>query len=136
MTDSLILIEVNKKLEGSTFEKPLLRQMEHEVPSLVTFDFDTFSEENIRQYALDLTKQSRKTAVVVQVNSEEGPHTGLISFFNRLQQQKHPYLMLLKQGPLPAQLEKMMRVIGGARYHDIQSMEEAEKQLLPFFDQP
>lgn len=136
MTDSLILIEVNQRPDSSTFEKPLLRQMEGKVPSLITFDFDTFSEENIRHYGLDLVKQSRKTAIVVQVNAADGPFTGLISFFNRLQQLKHPYLMLLKKGPLPAQLEKMMKVIGGAHYHAIESEGEAEKHLLPFLQQP
>lgn len=135
MTDSLILIQLNETPDVA-FEKPLLSKVGKEVPSLVTFDFDGFSEESTRQYALDLLKQSRSAAVVIEATTEKGPYTGLVQFLNRLQQLKHPQLLLIKKGPLPAQLEKMMKVIGGSRYKIVETTEEAQHWIITFLENP
>ena len=138
MTDSVIYIEINRTPDSS-FEKPLLRHIKEANPSLVTFDFDNFSEETIRQYAIDLASQSRSAAIVVKCRAEEGPFTGLIQFFNRLQQLKHPQLMILQEGPLPPQLQKMMKIIGGDKYlkaDDELSETEFGDQILGFLQSP
>lgn len=135
MINSLILIELHKNPEV-LFEKSFLKGMEGKVPGLVTYDFDNFSEESIRQYALDLIGQSRKAAVMLQVKADEAPYTGLAQFFNRMQQLKHPHLLLLQQGPLPAPLEKMLKVIGGSNYRLVQQEEEAQQLLQEFLHSP
>ena len=135
MTDSLILIQINETADAS-FDKPLLTQIREAAPSVVTFDFDTFSEASTRQYALDLVKQSRSAAVVVEATTKNGPYTGLVQFLNQLQQLKHPQLMLVQKGSLSAQLEKMMKVIGGSHYRSVNSTKEAESLILPFLENP
>lgn len=135
MTDSLIFIQI-VQTERPSFEKPLLTHVKEALPSLVTFDFDTFSEESTRQYAVDLIKQSRNAAVVVEAATDDGPYNGLVGFLNKLQQLKHPQLLLIQQGTLPTQLEKMMKVIGGRNYKAVNSTEEAENMLVTFLDNP
>ena len=138
MTDSVIYIEINRT-PNSSFEKPLLRYIKEANPSYVTFDFDNFSEETIRQYAIDLVSQSRSAVIVVKCRAEEGPFTGLVQFFNRLQQLKHPQLMILQEGPLPPQLQKMMKVIGGDRYRKADDQLAEAKfgdQILGFLRRP
>lgn len=135
MTDCLVLIQINKEPYAS-FEKPLLNEIQAQLPEVVTFDFDNFSEESIRQYGLDLLKQSRQAAILVEANVEEGPHTGLVTFFNRIMQQKHSRLLLVQQGPLPASLEKMMKALGGANYRKSSGFEESKACILPFLERP
>ena len=138
MTDSVILIQINKSPDAS-FEKPLLSYIKEANPSVVTFDFDNYSEETIRQYAIDLVSQSRSAAIVVQCFAEEGPFTGLVQFFNRLQQLKHPQLLVLKDGPLPPQLEKMMKVIGGNKYLAVDAQadpKESGNRIISFLQSP
>lgn len=138
MTESVILIQINQSPDAS-FEKPLLGYIKKAYPSVVTFDFDNYSEETIRQYAIDLVSQSRSVAIVVQCFAEEGPFTGLVQFFNRLQQLKHPQLLVLKDGPLPAPLEKMMKIIGGNKYLavDVQAdPQESGNKIISFLQSP
>lgn len=136
MTNSIIHIELHK-IPDAAFDHPIRNSLKEKVPDAVLFDFDNFSEESTRQYALDLAGQSRKAAVLVQVSAEDVPYTGLVQFFNRLQQLKHPNLLLLQEGPLPAQLEKMLRLIGGStNYRRVHSQEEAEQSLLDFLSHP
>lgn len=135
MTDSLIYIQINERMDAS-FEKPLLTQVRQVIPSIVTFDFDSFSEESTRKYAVDLLKQSRSAAVVIEATTENGPFTGLIQFLNRVQQLKHPQLLLIRQGTLPPQLEKMMKVIGGRNYKVVENTQEAGDLVIEFFDTP
>lgn len=135
MTDSLILIQINETPDAA-FEKPMLSDVGKKVPSLVTFDFDGFSEESTRQYALDLIKQSRSAAVVIEAITDNGPFTGMVQFLNRLQQLKHPQLLLIKKGSLPAQLEKMMKVIGGSRYKEVETTNEAQHWIITFLENP
>lgn len=135
MTDCLVLIQINEQPDVA-LEKPLLHDLKQELPQLVTFDLNNFSEETIRQYALDLIKQSRQAAIIIEVQAEEGPHTGLIAFFNGLLQQKHPRLLLIQQGILPAQLEKMMKEIGGDNYRSSSGSKETKAYVLPFLQMP
>ena len=135
MTDSLIYIQITQTAEGP-FEKPLLTQAKKAIPSLVTFDFDTFSEESTRQYAVDLLKQSRSAAVVIEAVAEDGPTTGLVQFLNRVQQLKHPQLLLIQKGAVPPQLKKMMKVIGGGNFKAVTSTEEVEELVVRFLDNP
>lgn len=101
------------------------------------FDFDNFSEESTRQYALDLIGQSHKSAILLQPKAEDASFTGLVQFFNRLKSLKHPNLLLLQAGSLPPQLEKMLKLIGGsANYRQVQSETEAEQLLLEFLSNP
>lgn len=135
MTDCLILIQINKE-PYAAFEKPVLEEIKEQLPELVTFDFDNFSEETIRQYALDLLKQSRQVAVLVEAHVAEGPHTGLVSFFNNIMQQKHPRLLMVQEGPLPAQLEKMMKALGGSNYRRSSNGAESREYIVPFLERP
>jgi hypothetical protein len=135
MINSIVLIQLHKTPDV-LFEKPFLKEMEEKVPGIVTYDFDNFSEESIRQYALDLIGQSRKAAVMVQVKAEEAPQTGLVQFLNRLQQLKHPHLLMLQEGPLPPPLEKMLKMSGGSNYRRIQNDDEALLQLQEFLHTP
>ena len=135
MTDCLVLIQINEQPDVA-FEKPLLKVIQEQVPDVVTFDFDNFSEETIRQYALDLLKQSRQAAIVVEAHIAEGPHTGLVSFFNRIMQQKHPRLLLVQEGPLPAPLEKMMKTLGGSNYRNSSKPTETKEYILSFLKRP
>lgn len=136
MTNSIVHIELHKSPDAA-FDQPLRNRLQEKMPDAVLFDFDNFSEESTRQYALDLIGQSRKAAVLLQVKAEDVPYTGLVQFFNRLQQLKHPNLFLLQEGPLPAQLEKMLSLIGGStNYRLIHSHEEAEQLLLKFLASP
>lgn len=136
MTNSIIHIELHNSPEAA-FDHPVRARLQEQVPAAVLFDFDNFSEESTRQYALDLVGQSRKTAVLLQVKTEDVPKTGLVQFFNRLQQLKHPNLLLLQEGNLPAQLEKMLKLLGGSNnYRLVQSPEEAEQLLREFFSNP
>lgn len=135
MTDCLLLIQINKE-PYAAFEKPLLKDIQEQLPDVVTFDFDNFSEETIRQYALDLLKQSRQAAILVEAHVAEGPHTGLVSFFNRIMQQKHSRLLMVQEGTLPAPLEKMMKVLGGANYRSSSGPAESKEYILPFLQRP
>lgn len=135
MTESLVYIQLNEGIQAS-FEKPLVKGIRQALPTVVTFDFDAYSEESTRNYALDLLRQSRRAALVVEATSENGPFSGLIQFLNRVQQIRHPRLLLLQLSPLPQQLEKMMKVIGGDHYRTLKSSAEAEKLLIGFLDNP
>jgi hypothetical protein len=135
MTDCLVLIQINEQPDVA-FEKPLLNDLKQELSQLVTFDLDNFSEETIRQYALDLIKQSRQAAIIIEVQAEKGPHTGLVSFLNGLLKHKHPRLLLIQQGALPAQLEKMMKVLGGDNYRSSSGTKETKEYVLPFLQMP
>ncbi len=138
MTDSVILIQINASPDSS-FEKPILRYIKEKNPSVVIFDFDNFSEESLRKYAVDLVAQSRSAAIIVQCKAEEGPFTGLIQFFNHLQQLKHPQLLILRDGPLPEQLVKMMKIIGGNKYRVLEksaSETEVRDQVDSFLKSP
>ena len=135
MTDCLVLIQINEQPDVA-FEKPLLKDIQEQLPDVVTFDFDNFSEETIRQYALDLLKQSRQAAILVEVRAEEGPHTGLASFFNGILRQKHPRLLMIQEGPLPAPLEKMMKTLGGSNYRNSSNPTETKEYILPFLQRP
>lgn len=136
MTNSIIHIELHKTPDAA-FDHPIRKRLKEKAPDAVLFDFDNFSEESTRQYATDLIGQSRKAAVLLQVKATDVPYTGLVQFFNRLQQLKHPNLLLLQEGPLPAQLEKMLSLIGGrSNYRLVQNAEEAEKLLLEFLSHP
>ena len=135
MTDSLIFIQITKTEEGS-FEKPLLANIKKTVPSLVTFDFDSFSEESTRQYAVDLIKQSRSATVVIEATTDDGPYTGLVGFLNKVQQLKHPQLLLVRKGELPPQLDKMMKVIGGRNFKVVSTTKEAEDLVVRFLENP
>lgn len=145
MTDSLVHIQLiprpdaagsHPAVSHTAFDKPLLKEIQQQLPELVIFDFDNFSEETIRQYALDLLKKGRRAAVLVEVQAEDAPHTGLVSFFNRLLQQKHPQLLMVQQGPLPTQLQKMMKVLGGSNYLQTANSTESKAHILPFLQRP
>ena len=138
MTDAVILIQINQSPDAS-FEKPLLSYIKGASPAVVTFDFDNYSEETIRQYAVDLVSQSQSVAIVVQCKAEKGPFTGLVQFFNRIQQLKHPQLLVLKHGFLPPQLEKMMKIIGGNKYSEVDtkhSKKEVGDKIISFLQSP
>lgn len=136
MTNSIVHIELHKSPDAG-FDQPIRNRLQEQAPDAVIFDFDNFSEESTRQYALDLVGQSRKAAVLLQVKVVDVPYTGLVQFFNRLQQLKHPNLLLLQEGSLPPQLEKMLSIIGGSKnYRLVQSDEEAEQLLLDFLATP
>lgn len=135
MTDSLILVQLNESPDVA-FEKPMLSSLKKKLPALVTFDFDGFSEESTRRYAIDLIKQSKRAAVVIEANVENGPYTGLVQFINQLHQLKHPRLLLIKKGALPAQMEKLLKISGGSRYKVVETTDEAESLIFSFLDNP
>lgn len=136
MIHSIIHIELQQGPDAA-FDQPLRQRLKEQLPDVVLFDFDNFSEESTRQYALDLIGQSHKTAILLQPKADDASFTGLVQFLNRLQLLKHPNLLLLQEGALPPQLEKMLKVVGGStNYRQVQSDTEAEQLLLEFLSNP
>jgi hypothetical protein len=125
-----IRISAQQPLE---WEVPLFAPLKKAYPALTTFDFDNYSEESIRSYAVELLKQSGQVAVVVEVAQQEAPISGLTTFFNHLLRHKPERLLLILQGKQPV-LQKMMQTIGGEHFQQGLSAKEVEKRLLEFFN--
>ena len=135
MTDCSLLIQILETPDGES-EKPLLRKLQQRLPELLTFGFDNFSEESIRQYALDLIRQSRKAAIVVQVQTKNGATSALIDFFNDLQQLKHPQVLLVQEGDLEVPLHRLMHNIGGPQFEEAATDLESIQYILKFMQSP
>ncbi|WP_224995572.1 hypothetical protein [Cesiribacter sp. SM1] len=74
MIKSLIYIRIAAEAPAA-YTIPLLEELKQQVTGITTFEFDNFSEESIRQYAIELLKQSQRVAIVVVT---EGAPEGLL----------------------------------------------------------
>jgi DNA-binding NarL/FixJ family response regulator len=64
MIKSLIYIRIAAEAP-TAYSVPLIEELKQQVTGITTFEFDNFSEESIRQYAIELLKQSQRAAIVV-----------------------------------------------------------------------
>jgi hypothetical protein len=131
MIKSLIYLRIEDQ-QPQTYTVPLLQSLKEQLPGLTTFEFDNFSEETLRQYALELGKQSGMLALVVEAKVAEAPVSGLSTFFNRLMKVKPARLLMVLQGEQPL-LQKMMQVIAGEHFHQNLPVQQLEAQLFDFF---
>lgn len=131
MIKSLIYLRIEDQ-QPQVYTVPLLQAVKEQLPGLTTFEFDNFSEETLRQYALELSKQSGMLAIVVDIKAGEAPISGLSTFFNRLMKVKPARLLLVLQGEQPV-LQKMMQAIAGEHFYQNLSGKQVEAQLLDFF---
>ncbi|AHM60849.1 hypothetical protein D770_12975 [Flammeovirgaceae bacterium 311] len=161
MIKSLIYIRIATE-SPATYAVPLLEQLKQEIAGITVFEFDNFSEESIRQYAIELLKQSQRAAIIVAApearapmvpaaasetaeealppavqagagTEGEAPVSGLTSFFNRVLKVKPPRLLMALQGEQPL-LHKMMKAGAGEFfYHNLQE-QELKKVLEELFN--
>jgi hypothetical protein len=134
MMQALLHIRISAQ-QPLEWEVPLFGPLRKAYPALTTFDFDNYSEESIRSYAVELLKQSGQVAVVVTVEDPQAPISGLTTFFNRLLKNKPERLLLILQGQQPV-LQKMMQTIGGEHFQQGLSAKALEQRLLEFFNRP
>lgn len=109
---SLIYLRLDEQ-EPTTYSIPLLEALKEQLPELTVFEFDNFSDTNIRQYGADLAKQSQRLAVVVAIAHPEASIAGLTTFFNQMLKNKPESLLLALQGEQPV-LEKMLTALAKA----------------------
>ncbi|WP_017732817.1 hypothetical protein [Nafulsella turpanensis] len=138
MTDCIVLIQIKETAVEDNPEPQLLRKLQQDLPDLTTFHFDNFSEESIRLYALDLIRQSRKVAIVVQLKTTEGPTSGIEQFFKQLQALKHPQVLFVQEGIVEteAALHRVMQQIGGPQFEEAATDLETTQYILKFLQSP
>lgn len=131
MIQSVIYIRVAAQAPV-TYAVPLLERLKELKQGITTFEFDNFSEESIRQYGIELLKQSEQAAVVLAIEAPDAPISGLTTFFNRMLKAKPPRLLMAMQGEQPL-LQKMMQGLGGENFYHNPSEEELLGLLQKLF---
>lgn len=131
MIQSVIYIRVAAQAPV-TYAVPLLERLKELKQGITTFEFDNFSEESIRQYGIELLKQSEQAAVVLAIEAPDAPISGLTTFFNRMLKAKPSRLLMAMQGEQPL-LQKMMQGLGGENFYDNPSEEELLGLLQKLF---
>lgn len=89
------------------YEKPILSKLKVYFPELVIYDFDTQSDRLVAGYAMELLEKADSVVVMIEVN--EGPATGLISFLEKVIGCKNKCMVqLYGHNPLA---ERMLKLI-------------------------
>lgn len=131
MIKSLVYIRIGEQ-PPVEYAVPLFQALKAQLTDLTTFEFDNFSEESVRQYAIELLKQSGKLAIVVASTASGAPVSGLTTFFNSLMKIKPESMLLVLQGE-QALLQKMMQTIAREHFHHQLSEEQLKGLLLDYF---
>ena len=132
MIKSLIYIRISEQAP-TTYAVPLLEQLKQQIPELTTFEFDNFSEESIRQYVVELVRQSERVAVIVVAESAKAPVSGLTTLFNRLLKARPPRLLMALEGEQPL-LMKMMETMAGPNFYHNMPEEQLAELLVELFN--
>lgn len=125
----LIHAEATEHVSDIRFHKELIEWTRKELPAVVTFDFDNFSETSITNYGLDLARQADRVLVVIDIK-ESKSLGGLIRFVDQLSRLENKDLRLVLNGK-SAELNKMSKAFGSRFYKDL-SLEEQQKMARDF----
>ena len=125
----LIHAEVSDHVGDIRFHKALIEWTKKEIPSLVTFDFDNFSEKTIIHYGIDLARQADRIMVVIDVS--EGTNLGgLTHFMDQLIRLTDKNLKVVINGKQD-QLHKMASILGDRYLQDL-SLPQQKKLIKDF----
>lgn len=125
----LIHAEATEHVSDIRFNKELIEWTRKELPVVVTFDFDNFSETSITNYGLDLARQADRLLVVIDI-LESKNLGGLIRFVDQLSRLQNKDLRLVLNGK-STELSKMSRAFGDRFFSNL-SLEEQQKLVRDF----
>ncbi|MTI31643.1 hypothetical protein [Xanthovirga aplysinae] len=128
--ETLIHIEV-ASIHDTTYSHDILQWVKQELPKVVTFDFDNFSEPSICDYAIDLLKQSRKVGIIIHVKNDQ-PLGTIRKFIDFVVRKNDAVYFLALQGDQKI-IEKMAKPLG-QRFHKNADFKLQKELLLSSFN--
>jgi len=127
--ETLIHIEITN-IKEITYSHDILQWVKKDLPKVVTFDFDNFSEPSICDYAIDLLKQSTKVGIIIDVK-ENQPLGAIRKFMDFVIRNNESIYFMALNGDQKV-LEHMAKPLG-QRLHKNASLKEQKELVLSSF---